>query len=99
MKKIAILFVALCCPTAGMAQSTTTYTYDALGRLTNTATSGGTNNGLSSQFQYDNAGNRTTVTVSGAAASSNGSGDGASTPQQHRVIVLPLNGYTVIPLS
>lgn len=99
MKKSFVLFLTLCWPATGMAQTTATYTYDALGRLTNSATSGGINNGLNTHFQYDRAGNRTTVTVSGAVSTGDDTGDGASTPQRHRVIVLPLNGYTVIPLS
>lgn len=60
----ALLFSAM----AG-ATETVTYTYDALGRLTNSAISGGTNNAIGAATCYDPAGNRTRYTVgSGVAA-------------------------------
>ena len=75
-------------PTVATAAESVTYTYDALGRLVRTQRSGGPASGVDAQLQYDPAGNRTNVTVSGASSSS----------PPVRVIVLPLNGYTVIPL-
>jgi hypothetical protein len=52
-------------PSALYAQETTTYSYDALGRMTNASQTGGPNNGVSSTYVYDSAGNRTDVTVNG----------------------------------
>lgn len=46
------------------AQEAVTYTYDALGRLVATSTSGGANNGTTSSYSYDAANNRTHVSVS-----------------------------------
>jgi YD repeat-containing protein len=48
------------------ADSQTTYTYDALGRLTGVTIAGGSTDGVQSTYAYDSAGNRTVVTVSGA---------------------------------
>jgi hypothetical protein len=53
--------------TAAMASETTTYTYDALGRLVATSSSGTVNNGLATGIAYDPAGNRSNYTVTGAA--------------------------------
>ena len=66
------------------AAETTTYTYDALGRLVTVARQDGPANGVSSTYAYDAANNRTNVTVQGA---------------QTKVVVVPLNGFTVIPLN
>ncbi|GAA0464085.1 hypothetical protein GCM10009096_00680 [Parasphingorhabdus litoris] len=72
-----------------MAQGTTTYEYDALGRLIGTTTVGGANNDLITTYEYDAAGNRKRVTVEG----SDGTPGGPS-----RIIVLPINGFLVIPI-
>ncbi len=48
-----------------IAAETVTYTYDALGRLTNAARAGSVNNGVSQATSYDAADNRTNVTVTG----------------------------------
>ena len=69
--------------TQAHAGETITYTYDAQGRLTQAAHSGTVNNGVISTYVFDAADNRTNVTVI------NGS---------FRVIVVPLNGLTVIPI-
>jgi YD repeat-containing protein len=61
--------------TAAQAGETVTYTYDALGRLVATQSSGSVNNGVSTSVGYDPAGNRSTYTVSGS-----GSGSGPSPP-------------------
>lgn len=50
------------------AAETVSYTYDALGRLTTTTTSGGPASGIATGTGYDPAGNRTTYTVTGASA-------------------------------
>lgn len=72
-----------------LATETTTYTYDALGRLTGAASTGSVNNGLNTSIQYDPAGNRTNYTVTGSANNS---------PPAAAVIVVPLAGYTIIPI-
>lgn len=74
---------------AAFATETTTYSYDALGRLTAVAQSGGPNNGVNTTYSMDAAGNRTNVTVTG---SSNGK------PIIGWVVV-PLNGYTLVPIT
>ena len=51
------------------AGETVAYSYDALGRLTATSTSGTVNNGLSTGISYDPAGNRSSYAVTGAAGS------------------------------
>lgn len=73
------------------AQETTTYSYDALGRLTATQVNNGPNSGTTTTLEYDPAGNRKRYTVAGAPPP-------RSTTGSLRVIVVPLNGYTVIPL-
>lgn len=77
---------------AGQAQANevTTYTYDALGRLTTSATTGTVNNGMNVSTAFDPAGNRTNYTVTGSTNTPSSGGGG--------VIVLPLNGFTIIPL-
>jgi YD repeat-containing protein len=47
------------------ASSTTNYQYDALGRLTSVAHTGGVSSGATSSYTLDPAGNRTHVNVSG----------------------------------
>lgn len=81
--------LALGWPGAVLATETTTYTYDALGRLVESNTSGTVNNGLKTQATLDAAGNRQNYTVTGASGNSSSS----------TVIVLPINGYTIIPLG
>ena len=51
---------------AAQASETVTYTYDALGRLTATSSSGTVNNGVATSVGYDPAGNRSAYTVTGA---------------------------------
>jgi YD repeat-containing protein len=76
------------------AAETVTYTYDALGRLVRTQRSGGPATGVDAQMSYDPAGNRVVVEVSGASGSTP-----PPLPGTTRVIVLPINGYTVMPLG
>lgn len=54
---------------AAQAGETVTYSYDTLGRLTASSSSGTVNNGLSTTVAYDPAGNRSTYAVTGAAGS------------------------------
>jgi hypothetical protein len=68
MKKIALLCAtSVCLWNAAHAAETATYTYDALGRLTNVQTAGGPAAGVQRSYQFDPAGNRTQVGTSGAA--------------------------------
>lgn len=50
------------------ASDTITYTYDALGRLTNASVAGGAANGLQAATSYDPAGNRGNYSVAGASS-------------------------------
>lgn len=59
---------------ASRASETTTYSYDALGRLTATSSSGTVNNGVATSVGYDPAGNRSSYSVTGAGGGSGGSG-------------------------
>lgn len=76
----------------------TTYTYDALGRLvqSDVSTDGAT---VTTKIQYDPAGNRTNYTVTGANRASDDTGDGAAVMRPTGVVVVPLNGLTIIPLD
>ena len=66
------------------ASETITYTYDAQGRLTQAVHSGTVNNNAQSNYTFDNADNRTNVTIVNAGA---------------RVVVVPLNDLTIIPVA
>lgn len=81
-----------------VAQETTSVTYDALGRVTRVEKTGGPANGVQTTYDLDPAGNRTKVKVVG---STNGSGNpgGGATPATTVFIVVPLNGYTLIPVA
>ena len=87
------LLGAACLATPAWAE-TVTYTYDALRRLVKVENSGGSQNGVTSTYEYDPASNRTRVQVTGAASSA-GPGGGASTTPM-KVIVTPLGGYAII---
>lgn len=110
MRPFAVLLLLTIAHPAA-AQETTTYTYDALGRLTGSTVSGGTASGTKTAITYDQAGNRARYEVTGSQSggdSGGGSGgDGAGVPgtggtgggiAPKRFIVVPLNGYTVIQL-
>lgn len=56
----------LVCSTAAFAAETTTYTYDAKGRLVRVVKSGGPNNGTTTTYDHDKVDNRTRVVVTGA---------------------------------
>lgn len=66
MFAVAFASAMLCAPSLAKAQETTAYTYDALGRLTKVAVSGGAASGVTQSYTFDAAGNRTNVTVAGA---------------------------------
>lgn len=87
---LSLSAMALVAPSPMLAQGTTTYEYDALGRLIEMTTNGGANDGLGTVYEYDAAGNRKRVEVTG----SDGTPGGPS-----RIIVLPINGFLVIPIK
>lgn len=63
---IAAILLALLPISAVTAAETTTYTYDALGRLVKVVVSGAGNNGVQVTYTQDSADNRSNVTVTGA---------------------------------
>lgn len=85
MMKVWIAVIGVLSSVSAQAASTTTYTYDALGRLTNASTTGTVNNGVQVSTTYDPADNRVTYKVTGSTS--------------RTTVVVPLNGLTVIPLS
>jgi len=86
MKKCLVLLAAVSAIVASsaLAQEQVKIEYDALGRLTKVTHESGPNSGTVSGYTYDPASNRTNVTVTGA---------------RKRVVVVPLNGFTIIPLN
>ena len=58
---LALLYIAA----PGHASQTTTYTYDAKGRLVKVQHSGGTNNGAATDYEHDKADNRKRVRTTG----------------------------------
>jgi hypothetical protein len=75
---------------SAQAAETINYTYDALGRVKSATHVGGDNAGMIINYTYDPAGNRTEYKVSGSK--NKGRPDGV-------VIVVPLNGFTIIPVG
>jgi hypothetical protein len=86
--------LALAAPPA-LAQETSTYTYDAQGRLKSVTRSGGQNNGVATTYVYDKAGNRTNVTTAGSQNGTGNTGGGATSNAQG-FVVTPLGGYSLI---
>ena len=85
MKKCIALVVALFgAASPALAQEQVKIEYDALGRLTKVTHESGPNSGTTSAYSYDPAGNRQNVSVDGV---------------RKRVVVVPLNGFTIIPLN
>lgn len=78
-----ILATILVQPAPGHAASTTTYTYDALGRLVQASTTGTINNGVQMSTTYDATDNRATYQVTGSTSTE---------------AVVPINGLRVIPV-
>lgn len=62
------LFACALSSTPGGAAETTTFQYDAQGRLTQSSRSGGPATGTVKSTSYDRAGNRTNQTVTGAGS-------------------------------
>ena len=91
------MYGAILVPAAACAQETTTYTYDAKGRVVAIARTGGPSQGVATTYSYDKADNRTNVSVSNSPKGSGSGGDGA-TSKTMTLIVVPLNGFTIIPV-
>ena len=71
-------------PAAATAGETITYGYDAKGRLIRSERTGSVNQNVITDYEFDAADNRTKVSVSGARS---------------RVIVVPLGGLRLLPIS
>ena len=96
--KCSSLMTLIALPSIAQAAETVTFTYDAKGRVVNTVRTGGPLNGATTTVKYDKADNRTNVTVvNSPAGSGNGQGGGATVGTTIYVVV-PLNGYTLIPI-
>lgn len=98
---LATAMAAMLMPIAAHAQTQeiTTYTYDALGRVTQVDQQGGRNDNTHASYQYDAAGNRSRVTVTcppGTGALNACAGFQAAAG---RFVVVPLNGYSLIPIG
>lgn len=85
--QVALLSIVLAGPSH--AAETVTYSYDALGRLVSSSVSGGPSSGVNTAISYDPADNRTNYQVTGST----------QLPPGTTFIVLPLNGYMVIPVT
>lgn len=87
MLKKTFLFLSLIFITlSAQSQETVTYEYDAIGRLTKVTY------GASKviEYTYDKAGNRTKKITNGG---------GPPPYSQKKVIVLPIAGFTIIPIQ
>ena len=85
------------------AAETTTYTYDARGRVVHAARAGSVNNGITTSYQFDKADNRVAVTTSGAAGTGGGGTGGGGTPPpiqpaSSSAVVVPIDSYRIIAL-
>lgn len=78
------------------AQETTTYTYDANGRVATVNRTGGPSNGAVTSYTYDTADNRTGVTVSNSPAGSAGDRNSGTSSSTTSTVVTPLGEYTII---
>lgn len=76
--RLLLAVVAAVLATAALAGETVNYTYDALGRLTGTATTGAVNDGTVTGITYDAAGNRLNYVMSGAGGMFSISGSAAN---------------------
>jgi uncharacterized protein RhaS with RHS repeats len=83
---LAILVLTLGVQRSACAAETITYTYDANGRLVQAQTTGGRANGVTETYQFDAADNQTSRVTVGAP------------PRPTGVIIVPLNGFTIIPI-
>lgn len=85
-----LVFMGLALAFPAAAQTSQALVYDALGRLVEVRTMPGSGTTQASRYAYDAAGNRTMRLVTGG-----GAGQGAAS----RIIVVPLNGFTIIPIG
>lgn len=97
MNRLLLVSIALIAPATASAQSTATYEYDVLGRLVVSTNATGPTN-VRTAIEYDPAGNRKNYQVTGAA-NGDDSGSSAGVPATLRFVVVPLNGFTVIPIN
>lgn len=67
MRYLKVAGLAILFTSPAWATETITFTYDALGRLTQSTHSGSVNNGQQTTYTLDPAGNRTNTTTTGAA--------------------------------
>ena len=65
IEKIALTTAALAVAAAAMAAETISYGYDVRGRLVRVQHSGTVNNGVTTNYAYDKADNRTVKTTAG----------------------------------
>jgi YD repeat-containing protein len=86
-----------------VAQETTNYVYDALGRLRTVTRTGTTPGPVTTSYGYDLAGNRTSVQTTGSPNTGGpGGGAGGGGPPGgpsiagYGFVVTPLSGYTLI---
>jgi hypothetical protein len=87
-----LAMLALAFTSAAPAGVTTSYAYDALGRLIATSTTGEVNNGVTKTLTYDPAGNRQTYSISAAGTAASVVVDGSfENPPQN-------GGYTYNPV-
>lgn len=66
LEKLLLAAAILGCAVAAAGSETINYTYDARGRLVKVEHSGNVNNGVTTIYTYDKAGNRTNKTTTGA---------------------------------
>ncbi len=67
LSKAMVAMLLASASTSALASETTTYTYDAKGRLVKVVKSGSVNNGVTTDYTHDKADNRTNVKVAGSA--------------------------------
>lgn len=79
---------------AASAQTTQSFDYDALGRLTDVRTAAPSGPVRTTQYQYDAAGNRSKLQTT-----STGPTTGPNSWPARPVVVVPLNGLTVIQIA
>ncbi|MBV7266266.1 hypothetical protein [Erythrobacter ani] len=97
MSTIISFLLAASASTAVQAQETATYSYDAVGRLTQVDRDKGAGDQASAEYEYDSAGNRTKVrTSTNGSGNSGGDGGSGSNGANQGFVVVPLNGYSLI---